>query len=105
MNWLQTNKVLFLSKFNQLLQITNFLGVQQIVAVLHTDVIETEYISQYFSHLSTLSVNLEPPYKNESNRLLFIYKKSTSKVIKEVLANMYPYRQVKRRVFFLEKTV
>ncbi|KAJ8982231.1 hypothetical protein NQ317_013533 [Molorchus minor] len=60
-------------------------GVQQIIALLHTDLLkEKEKICSLFEHLSTLNLNIEPKFISENRRAQYTHKKSGGKVITQI---------------------
>ncbi|EFA05335.1 elongator complex protein 5 [Tribolium castaneum] len=60
-------------------QLKNKKNVQQVVTVLHTDLLENkDKIVKYFRHLATLYIELD------TKRLSYLYKKSHRKVIKQI---------------------
>jgi len=61
-------------------------AIQQIIVVLHKDLLEGDYskISNYFDHLSTISLEMKPKIRNAKNRIEYSYKKSGGKVINQI---------------------
>ncbi|KAJ3651989.1 hypothetical protein Zmor_017991 [Zophobas morio] len=68
-----------LGAYQTFTDIKNKKNVQQIITVLHTDLLEDrDKVIQYFQHLSTLHMELQP------KRVLYTYKKSQRKIIKQL---------------------
>ncbi|XP_056633141.1 elongator complex protein 5 [Diorhabda sublineata] len=62
----------------------NNAGVQQIIALLHQDLLEEKFkILQSFEHLSTLNLNLQDRSGSSKKIIQYTYKKVGGKVIKE----------------------
>ncbi|XP_057660901.1 elongator complex protein 5 [Diorhabda carinulata] len=62
----------------------NNAGVQQIIALLHQDLLEEKFkILQSFEHLSTLNLILQDRSGSSKKRIQYTYKKVGGKVIKE----------------------
>lgn len=62
----------------------NNAGVQQIIALLHQDLLEEKLkIVQSFEHLSTLNINLESRSGTSNKRIQYTYKKVGGKIINE----------------------
>ncbi|XP_060533876.1 elongator complex protein 5 [Cylas formicarius] len=60
--------------------------VQQIITVLHKDLLEEDHnqVFQFFEHLSTLSISTVPKFFNQEKTLSYTYKKSGGRTIQAI---------------------
>ncbi|KAF7274337.1 hypothetical protein GWI33_012994 [Rhynchophorus ferrugineus] len=60
--------------------------IQQIIAVLHKDLIEGDEnkTCMFFENLSTLCITVEPKFMSDNRRLHYLYKKSGGKIMQEI---------------------
>ncbi|XP_050316298.1 elongator complex protein 5 [Anthonomus grandis grandis] len=67
--------------FNSIL---NNKALKQAVTVLHRDLLLGDQIEEYFSNLSTFSIDIQPKFLTNNRRVLYKYKKSGGKIISEL---------------------